>query len=493
MKKILIALVLLVVAAAAAGPFLIGSQIEKITKNLVEKGNSQLATLVESNPQFQSASVTLDSYEKGYLDAKANGVLKVSLIGADESEGFTVPYTTEITHGPYLGDAGFGLARIITRPDLTGFDLPEAINEDTLIIEGVVDFKQGITETLTVAPIKHVAEDGNTVDFAGAKINSKSHVKNRLTFTADMNVEQLTVSDGEQSNIITLKPFTMDMSGKGDGNMQNGSYQATSSAIEASMGEGISVVLQKMGLAGNYKQADGASFMLGVGNMSLQELVITNPAALPTPLKIPELKFETKLEQAKNQDLTMSVKYQGTLDPSMMRMMNSPVDVKTAEIDLQFKAIPLAAVTDYQKLVKELSSEPDPQKAAAQMQAKMFDFVQMLAQNAASTNIKVNATSAEGDLNADINAGFKPGIDFDAAQMMQILAAPDPSSIMPLLVGRGDVSLSKGVTDKAGLTPMIQIMAAEFVTLKDDKFVSELQITDGQLMINGTPLPLAPQ
>ena len=77
--------------------------------------------------------------------------------------------------------------------------------------------------------------------------------------------------------------------------------------------------------------------------------------------------------------------------------------------------------------------------------------------------------------------------------MMQILAAPNPSSFLPLLVGRGDVSLGKGVTDKAGLTPMIQIMAGEFVTLKDDKFVSELQITDGQLMINGSPLPLASQ
>ena len=84
-------------------------------------------------------------------------------------------------------------------------------------------------------------------------------------------------------------------------------------------------------------------------------------------------------------------------------------------------------------------------------------------------------------------------MDFDAAQMMQILAAPNPGAIMPLLVGRGNVSLGRGVTDKAGLTPMIQIMAAEFVTLKDDKFVSELQITDGQLLINGSPLPLAPQ
>lgn len=493
MKKIIIALVLLIVAVVAAGPFLIGSQIEKITKNLAEKSNNQLAKLVQSNPRFQSASVTLDRYEKGYLDANASGIVTLVLAGIGESKEISIPYNTEITHGPYLSDAGFGLARIITRPDLTGFDLPQAINAETVVIESVVDFSQGLTETLTVSPIKHTAEDSTTIDFLGAKINSKSHVKNRLTFTADMNVEKLTISSDDQSKTLTVKPFKMDIRGKGDASMQAGSYQADSGAIEASMGEEVSLVLQKMAISGNYQQAKGADFMLGDGALDLQDLVITNPNALLEPLKIPALKFETKLEQTQDEDLTMSVKYQGTLDPSMMKLMNSPVDVKTAEIDIQLKSIPLKVVTEYQKLSSDLSAETDPQKAAAAMQAKMFELVQMLAQNAASTHININANSAEGDLIADIDTGFKPGVDFDAARMMQILAAPNPSSIMPLLVGRGNVSLSKGITDKAGFTPMIQFMAAEFVTLKDDTFVSELQITDGQLLINGTPLPLAPQ
>ena len=493
MKKILIALLLIVVAAVAAGPFLIGSQIEKITKSLVEKSNGQLANLVQSNPQIQIASVTLDSYEKGYLGANAAGVLKFAMAGAAEPKEINIPYNTKITHGPYLSDARFGLARIVTRPDLTGFDLPEVIDDETVVIDGVVDFSQGLTETVTIAPITHEDEDGTTVAFAGAKINSNSHVQNRLTFTADMSVEQLKVSSNDQPNILTLQPFKMDISANGDSGMQAGSYQIDTSAIEASLGEEGSIALQKMAMSGNYQQADGADFMLGDGVLELKELLIINPMALPEPLKVPALKFETKLEQAQDKDITISAKYQGTLDPSMMKIMNSPVDIKTAEIDVQFKSIPLQAVTEYQKMEAELSSEADPQKAAAAMQAKMFELLQMLAQNAASTTIGINASSAEGDLIADIDTGFKPGVDFNAAQMMQILAAPDPSSIMPLLVGRGNVSLSKGITDKAGLTPMIQIMAAEFVTLQGDKFVSELQITDGQLVINGTPLPLAPQ
>lgn len=494
MKKILIALVLLVIAIVAAGPFLIGSQIEKITNQLVAKGNQQLSDIVQSNPQIQSGSLTVDDYDKGYLNSTATGVLTIAMAAdASESREFKIPFNTDIMHGPYLGDAGFGLAKIISRPDLSGLDLPEAINADTIIVEGVVDFSQGLTETVTVAPIKHVSEEGNAVDFAGAVINSKSHVQNRATFTADLSVKQLILSSTDESNVLTLKPFDMKLSGAGDSEKQTGNYQADSGIIEASMGEGVSIVLQKMAVTGDYQQARGADLMLGDGKLSMTDLVITNPSTLATPIKLPELVFGTKLEQGQNDDLNMSLSYQGTLDPSLTALMRSPVDIKTAAIDLEFKAIPLEVVTEYQQLVTELMAEPDQGKAADAMQAKVFELIQALANNAASTHLNVQAKAAEGDLIADINTGFKPGVNFDAAQMMQLLVRPSPSTIMPLLVGRGNVSLSKGITDKAGLTPMIQIMASEFVTLKDEKFVAELQITDGQLLINGTPLPLSPQ
>lgn len=497
MKKILIALVLLVIAVVVAVPFLIGSQIEKTTKQLVEKGNQQLSVFAQSNAQIKSGTLTVDDYEKGYLDSKATGVLTLAMAGTGESKQFTIPFNTDIKHGPYLGNAGFGLAKIISRPDLSGLDLPEAINADTIIIEGLVDFSQGLTQTVEVAPINHVSEEGNTVNFAGATINSKSHVQNPATFIADLSVKQLTLSSTDESNVLTLKPFEMEVNGKGGETKGEatkvGSFQVASGVIEASMGEGISILLQKMSVTGDYRRAKGADVMLGSGQLSMTDLVITNPKTLATPIRLPELTLSTKLEQAQNDDLNMSMNYQGTLDPSLMELMRSPVDIKTATIDLEFKAIPANVVAEYQTLVTDLVAEPDQEKVAEVMQAKMFELIQVLANNAASTHLNVNANAAEGDLIADINTGFKPGVNFDAAQMMQLLVAPSPSTIMPLLVGRGNVSLSKGITDKAGLTPMIQIMAAEFVTLKGDKFVSELQITDGQLLINGTPLPLAPQ
>lgn len=488
MKKILIALVTLVIAVVAIGPYLIGSQIEKISKQLVDRGNAQLSNLAQTNSNVTSGSLSLDLYQKGYLTSEATGKLSIALAEAGESKQFEIPFTTNIKHGPYLGDAGFGLARITSRPDLSGLDLPESITADIIVIESIVDFSQGLTDSVTVAPIKHVSEEGNTVDFAGAVINSKRSVQNPSTFTADMSVKQLMLSSSEESNVLTLKPFEMSMSGKGEAGQQAGNYQMESSPIEGSMGEAVSLVMQKLSLSGRYEKARGADFMLGDGELSMTDLVITNPESLATPLKLPSLTINTQLEQTQNQDLTMTMKYRGTLDPSMTALMRSPVDIKTAALDLQFKAIPLSVVTEYQKLIKDLVTEPNQEKAAQAMQAKMLELIQVLANNAASTHLNLQAEAAEGDLIADINTGFKPGVNFDAAQMMQLVVAPQPSTILPLLVGRGKVSLSKGITDKAGLTPMIQIMAAEYVTLKDDKFTAEMQITEGQLLINGTAL-----
>ena len=492
MKKILIALVLLVIGVVAASPYLIGSQIEKTSQHLVAKGNKQLATLAETNPQIESAAFSLNNYQKGYLNATADGVLKLSLLGlAPEPMDISIPYSTDITHGPYLGEAGFGLAKVVSRPDLSGFDLPESINEDTILIEGVVDFSQNMQDKVTVAPIKHTDESGTTLDFSGALITINSHLKNRSTFDADVAVEQLKMMSEQEENLLTLNPFTLDISAKGEESLASGTYEADSSAITASMGEGITIALQKMAMSGDYKKANGASLMLGDNQLTLSELEITNPGTLPAPLKLPKLTFKTTVEQAQNDDLSIAVNYLGTLDPSMMTLMRSPVDVKNAEIGLAFNAIPLSAMQAYQSLSSSMMPGAEPDAAA--MQGQLFEILQMLANNAASTSLKVNATATEGELVADIDTGFKPDVNFDEAQMMSLLASPSPATILPLLVGRGDVSLSKGVTDKAGLTPMIQIIAAEFVTLKDDKFSAELKIEDGQLLINGTPLPLAPQ
>ena len=153
MKKILIALALLVIAVVAAGPFLIGSQIEKITKQLVNKGNYQLSKLVQTNSNISSASLSLDDYQKGYLSSEAQGTLSIAMDDAGESTLFNIPFNADIKHGPYLGDAGLGLARIVSRPDLSGLNLPESVNADTVIIESISLLRSNVLPFVAVTLI----------------------------------------------------------------------------------------------------------------------------------------------------------------------------------------------------------------------------------------------------------------------------------------------------------------------------------------------------
>ena len=494
MKKILIAIVLLVIGAAAASPFLIGSQIEKSARQQVDLANKQLVAAVKSNPQFEDASIEIKSYEKGYMNSKAQALLSVSvnLPGEPETKVYEVPLNTEITHGPYLGDAGFGAAKMVSHPDLSSLDLPDVINNDTFTIENLVSFSGDMDQKATVAPIKYDAE-GTIFDFAGATITSNANLENRSTFTGLMDVQQLVVSSEDEPNQFVLKPFKMDVKGKGDDKLMQGNYEAKSGVIEATIGDDSSIVMQSMQMAGTYAQAKGADMMIGDANGSFKDIVFINKEISEDPIKLPELAITSTMSQPDGTDLDVTVKYSATLDPSLMAIMQSPVDVKTADLEVTFKSLPIEAIKKYQNLVQELSSETDDEKVAQKMQGELFTIMQMMTKNATATHLELHAKSDAGDLNADIDAGFKPGLDLSEQELMMLMGAADPQQILSVLVGRGHIDLNKGITDKAGLTPMIQMMAADFVTLEGDTFKSDIQITDGQLLINGSTLPfLAP-
>jgi uncharacterized protein YdgA (DUF945 family) len=494
MKKIIIAIVVLLIGAAAASPFLIGSQIEKSARQQVDLANEQLVTAVKSSPQFSNASIEIKSYEKGYLNSKAQALLSVSLNlpGEPETKVYEVPLNTVITHGPYLGDAGFGAAKMISHPDLSSLDLPDAINNDTFTIENLVSFSGDMDQKATVAPIKYDAE-GTLFDFAGATITSNANLENRSTFTGLMDVKQLTVSGEDEPNQFVLKPFKMDVKGKGDDKKMEGDYEAKSGVIEATIGDEASIVMQSLSMAGTYSQAKGADMMIGDAKGVFKDIVFTNKELSPDPIKLPELTVSSLMTQPDGTDLDVTVKYAAVLDSSLMAIMQSPVDVKTADLEVTFKALPIEAIQKYQNLMQDLSTAQDDDKVAEKMQSELFSIMQMLIKNATATHLELHAKSDAGDLNADIDAGFKPGLDLSEQELMMLMGAADPQQILSVLVGRGHIDLNKGITDKAGVTPMIQIMAADFVTLEGDLFKSDIQITDGQLLVNGSPLPfLAP-
>ena len=493
MKKLLIAVPLIAVVGAAAAPFVIGSKVESTAKQQIELSNQQIEKALAANPQISEAKIELDSYEKGYLDAKATGKVSFTVnLDLNGAKTYTIPFVSDVKHGPYLGDAGFGASSIVTRPDLSGFDLPDAINEDTVILETVIGFAGDLTSNATVAPIVFESK-GTMFDFAGAALNSVSpDASNRATFTGDIAFKQLKISTADANEDFVLKPFTINVEAKGEADLSKGTYTGNFSAIEGMInGDEGSFVLQKIDVEGAYAKAKGTDvFSVGAGEVAISDIVVTSKN-LPGPIKLPKLSFSSAIEQNNGTDFDVSANYAVVLDPSLMVLMNSPVDVKTAEIGVKLTGFSLELMEEYQSLIEELVKAGDQsQKAAQLMQTKALGIFQMLVKNASAANVKVHAKAAEGDLDADVDVGFKPGLELSETELMGLVGAPDPSRLLAILVGRGDVSLAKAITDKAGVTPMIQIMAADFVTLEGETFKSNVKITDGKLLVNGQPLPM---
>ncbi|PID45101.1 MAG: hypothetical protein CSB47_10115 [Proteobacteria bacterium] len=492
MKKLLIGTVVLAGAAAAASPYFFGSQIEKVVQERATWMNKQIEASVKANPQIEDAKVTVKSYKKGYMNAKSKWILHLALNLPGESAPvvYDIPVNMDITHGPYLGDAGFGMAKWVARPDLSGLETPEFIKNDTFTSESVIGFAGNMDQQLVVAPIKH-KQDGTTVNFAGATLTSQSSLSNSLTFTGKMDVQQLSVSNEGDEEQFILKPFTMDIEGEGDDKQMKGSYDAKSSKIEATFGDEANVIVQSMGLKGTYEKAKGFDSFIGDTEILLQNITFSGKEVSPEPVKLPELKFVSTVKQPDDKHIDITAKYAAKLDPSLMAALESPINVKAADLEIQFKGLPTEIVKKYQQFIQQVSSEEDLSTLDQEMQDELPVVARMLVNSGFATRVELHAKSDEGGLNADIDLGFKPGLNMSEQDLMELAAMPNPQKVLSMLVGRGHADLNKSVTDKMGVTPMLQMMAADFVSLEGDTFKSDVQIKDGQLLVNGTPLPIS--
>ena len=72
-------------------------------------------------------------------------------------------------------------------------------------------------------------------------------------------------------------------------------------------------------------------------------------------------------------------------------------------------------------------------------------------------------------------------------------AKENPATLQNLLKNNLDLNIdariSKSLTDKIGLTPMIEGRGAMFVTLSDGEYRLKIENNDGKIKLNGMPLP----
>jgi uncharacterized protein YdgA (DUF945 family) len=494
MKKIITIAVLLGIAGVAASPFLIGTQIESVTQEQAKLSNQYLAQSVKNNPYLSKGSFTLESYEKTYTSATAKSLLKLeTIIPQKNGEPLVleIPLTSEITHGPYLGDSGFGLAKVISRPDITAMELPEFIKADTFMVEDIISFTGQVNETFTMAAIKH--DDGQgTFELGGIKADVETSLDNRLSFTGDIAVADIKVSTAQSDESFHLKPFNITMQGKGDSAATSGDYQFEALDIKGEGGKGFTLAIQKLSANGTYKASENTDLSLGKQEMLLTNVEINDPEMLPDPVILPEFKIATLLEEGSPQTLNLQANYSAVLSPELMAVFQSPVNVKSVDLGIGMTSLPVAALQAYMELAQNLSAPQQPEAGMAAMQEKLPGLIRMVINSAMAGSVTLLAETDEGKLDADLKVNFIADETFsdDDAMALMMSAGEDPAALLALLAGKGSLHLDKSVTDKAGITPMVEMMAAEFVTLEGEAFKSELLIQDGEILVNGQALPL---
>jgi len=289
MKKILLAVLLLIVGAVVASPFLIGSQIESVLTKQDELVNQQFSRAKESSPLFKQLDFKLDSYDKGFMGATAASKVTLALnVPAEDGEAkvYEIPLISKISHGPYLGDNGFGLAHVVTKPKLDGLDVPEWITDETFTMETSMGFDRQLSQAVTMAPVNHSFDtsDGSAkVEFGGAVLSGKGPADNRAEVDGRMEIASLSVADGDGKEQFKVQPFAMDIESKGEADFSNGTYTGSSEAIKVTIapdtGESGEVSIASMQMNGDYQQSDAIKMMLGTSSLTFNDIQVSNPSA----------------------------------------------------------------------------------------------------------------------------------------------------------------------------------------------------------------------
>nr|CAA6810557.1 MAG: Unknown protein [uncultured Thiotrichaceae bacterium] len=495
MKKIMTIAVLLGIAGAAAAPYIIGSQIESVTQEQTDISDQQLKQAVKTSPYLKDASFTLESYEKGYASSVAKSLLKIeTIVPTDGGEPLVieVPITSEISHGPYLGESGFGLAKVISRPDIEKMELSEAIKADTFTILDVIDFSGNLDESVTVKPVTFDDDSGTVIEIEGMQVNVATTLANRLDFDGTIEIKGLKATNKDKGeHVFQLQPFGIDVESTGDSETASGDYKLKVGKIDVVGGEDFTASIQSIGANGTYKTVQGISMALGEHEMTLANLEFNSPASLPAPVTIPELKFKSLAEEGESNTVNFAANYHATFDDSLAAVIPLPVSVKTADIDVKINSLPISALEAYMELVQKLSDPNQVEVATSGIEEQLPEILSTIINQAASLVASVKVDTEDGNLNGDLDVAFTSDKKLTKDDVMGLMmSGEDPSVFLSLLAGKGSLYLDKGVTDKAEMTPMVQMMGAPFVKLEGDAFTSELLIKDGEILVNGEVMPL---
>ena len=465
----------------------------------------------EAEARYKSSSEAIADSEYRREGSSAIATITRPLPLQESAEPVTLTVTDTITYGQELRDQGV-IARVERR--ITPHDAlvstmkalaPLPVTDENMVngIAGHLQLRNdlladnNIRSTFAVTSFQ-TQDDGNSFDFKGMQYETYYNEKSADIFDGQLNVEPITMtSSGKEGKggTATLTAVKGNWGNKADGSAY---LNVDPIKIEATDINGLSA-LEIAGIKGSgsgvaYDDTFGA--FLGKGDISINNIRYTNNGRV-TNIGDIILDLDNNKTAVGNYNSTfgLTFKLDGVSLQQSIPML--PVAPKNLRLNVTVNDISARANTNLSEAMQLIGEQT--QQGSNNMPAAAQDKL-----NAALTDLIRDKTRLTADLLAETDSGSASvnahlGIrkdSSDSAETWQAAlneAKENPATLQNLLKNNLDLNIdariSKSLTDKIGLTPMIEGRGAMFVTLSDGEYRLKIENSDGKIKLNGMPLP----
>ena len=348
--------------------------------------------------------------------------------------------------------------------------LPDGILDFSLAVEPftftVTDKKDGGSATIAISPLKgaySIKEDG-TVKLKVEPIKTEATAKNGLT------IFELDGIEGAGSG-AKYDPAIMTYLGDFEANVNN--IRVTHNGEQYHVGDINSKSNAQKTASGNYDSGAEVTFKIdGATVKKIEPSIPVEPQSLRVKAKFSELSAQSQL------DLLEGV---NALQQSLA------IAAKTSDVGYMDKdKATAAAVASTEKSLEEYDKIAQEKFSAA---------LQEIVKNKTRFNFEMEGVTDSGKatLSADLGIRIDSTADPEAWQKAIAEAKNDPMGLQNFLKNNLDLHaearINKSLTDKLGVSSFIESQGAMFITVEGEDYVAKLENDNGELKLNGKPLP----
>lgn len=423
MKKIVLGLGAVAVLIVGVGPV--------ITGNLAEKEFSKLVETLNQDPQV---SVSIESYNKGFLTADAKLGLQLHT-GSPELDEKLHSVDVAIEHGPILlSESSIGLSsmKVSVPSSALGFEAFTS-NDEFASYKAVLGFDQSLHHSIKMSPI--AINDLHKFNFAGLEVNfdsdlAFSHVKGDVLIGA-AELTYANPSTGSSTSTISESEVVFDWKEVGHNDLMLGFSEWNTSKLTMNMGI-LDVNVSNVSVKAEIDVIDGA--INAEQSISVQ--------SVSGPMKLDNLLFKFDMSNIKLETYDAFI----ALTTAMQAIQQGD------EInDDAFKALLRPVFQTGMRNTQHLSLEV-----------------------------------AGGKVQADLNAEFVgDGNTVDA------LFVQDDEQLLSSIIANVEASADSAAVMKTPLALMVPGWAQQgLISMNGDKFEFKAAVKDGMLDLNGQIIPL---